>query len=72
VTDLACPPCGSDTPAGMKFCGGCGQRLAPGCPVRLREPAGVQVLRPMRCIASRKDGSFEGRAFSAGQSYDQR
>ncbi len=32
MTGLACPHCGSDNPAGMKFCGACGQRLAPGCP----------------------------------------
>jgi uncharacterized membrane protein YvbJ len=29
---MTCPHCGSDAPAGMNFCGACGQRLTPGCP----------------------------------------
>ncbi len=29
---MTCPACGRENPAGMKFCGECGTRLASGCP----------------------------------------
>src|ERR1051326_8197536 len=29
---MTCPSCGSDNPAGQKFCGECGTPLAPVCP----------------------------------------
>src|SRR5437763_3700041 len=29
---MNCPSCGSENPAGQRFCGECGARLASGCP----------------------------------------
>ena len=40
---MTCPDCGHQNPAGMKFCGECGARLAAGCPA-----CGFQTLPGMK------------------------
>ena len=40
---MTCPACGHQNPAGMKFCGECGTRLASGCPAcGFQNPPGMK------------------------------
>ena len=40
---MTCPACGRENPAGMKFCGECGARLASGCPAcGFQNPPGMK------------------------------
>ena len=40
---VTCPACGHQNPAGMKFCGECGTRLATGCPTcGFQNPPGMK------------------------------
>ena len=55
---MTCAACGSENPAGKRFCGDCGAPLGAACPsCGRREPARQAVLRRLRHAARRGRGA---------------
>ena len=73
---VTCPACGRENPAGMKFCGECGTRLASGCPnCGFQNPPGMkfcgecgtpQAATPSAASAAGAAGATGGPAGAGG------
>src|SRR5262249_34035620 len=63
---MTCPRCGSETPAGQRFCGECGARLATACEV-CRAPIAPEQKFCGQCGAP--VGQAVGAAFASPEAY---